>query len=77
MSGAIIACADATVLLEHPKPAWPLSDDIRRRLVALPWFVTEQSVADWSPGQAAAEVNTAAQGVMAFAKRSPNSAPAF
>ena len=77
LSGAIIACADATVLLEHPKPAWPLPGDIRRRLVALPWFVAEQSVAEWSPRQAAAEVNAAAQGIMAFAKRGPNSAPAF
>lgn len=50
LAGCIFRCSSDSFFYEHPEPLNPISDKFRRRLLALPHFSIEKSLANFYPG---------------------------
>ncbi len=50
LSGCIFRCSSDSFFYEHPEPLNQISDDFRKRLLMLPRFSIEKSLANFYPG---------------------------
>lgn len=50
LSGCIFRCSSYSFFYEHPEPLNPISDNFRKRLLLLPKFSIEKSLANFYPG---------------------------
>lgn len=50
LSGCIFRCSSYSIFYEHPEPLNPISDYFRKRLLLLPKFSIEKSLANFYPG---------------------------
>lgn len=67
LAAAIVSFERGLVLLENPWATVPLPPIFRRRCEGLAWFKLGNSVADWTPGQAAAQLALAVAQIEALA----------
>ena len=72
LAAAIVSFERGLVLLENPWAPVPLPAMYRRRCDRLPWFKLGNRVADWTTGQASAQLALAVAQIEALADRTAN-----